>query len=126
MNPMNLRRHQKSQLRAQKAVGVMAAVNGQIIWADIFASPELFDLYWPKLVQSYAADALTNAPLSSGADRKEAQAFFDDWTGRRTSTESEQGLCRRAEVYGDGFCAFTLTSLLRHTGFDVHEPKVAD
>jgi hypothetical protein len=116
----------QSQLRAQKAVGVVAAVNGQIIWADIFASPELFDLYWPKLVQSYAAEALTSAPRSNRADRKEAQAFLDDWTGQRTSTESEQGLYRRAEVSGDGFSAFMLTSLLPHTGFDVHDAKVAD
>src|SRR5260370_639856 len=29
------------QLREQKAVGVVVAVNGDIIWADIFASPAL-------------------------------------------------------------------------------------
>ena len=116
----------QSQLRAQKAVGVVAAVNGQIIWADIFASPELFNLYWPKLVQSYAADALTRAPGKLGADRKQAQAFLDEWSGHRTNTESETGLYRREEVSGDGFSAFTLTSLLPHTGFDVHEAKVAD
>ncbi len=116
----------QSELRDQKAVGVVAAVNGQIIWADVFASPELFNLYWPKLVQSYAAEALTAAPGESHADRKEAQAFLDDWAGRRTSSESESGLYRRAEVSGDGFSAFMLTSLLPHTGFDVHDAKVAD
>jgi hypothetical protein len=116
----------ESQLRAEKAVGVVAAVNGQIIWADIFASPELFNSYWPKLVQSYAAEALTTAPGERRADRKEAQAFLDDWSGRRSSSESETGLYRRAEVSGDGFSAFTLTSLLPHTGFDVHDAKVAD
>jgi len=116
----------QSQLRAEKAVGVVAAINGQIIWADVFASPELFDLYWPKLVQSYAAEALTTAPGKLGADRKQAQAFLDDWSGHRTNTESETGLYRREEVSGDGFSAFSLTSLLPHTGFDVHDAKVAD
>ena len=116
----------QSQLRAEKAVGVVAAVNGQIIWADVFASPELFNLYWPKLVQSYAAEALTTAPGKLGADRKQAQAFLDDWSGNRTNTESESGLYRREEVSGDGFSAFTLTSLLPHTGYDVHDAKVAD
>jgi len=117
----------ESQLRAQKAVGVVAAVNGQIIWADIFASPELFNQYWPKLVQSYAAEAMTTTtPSERRADRKEAQAFIDDWSGRRSNTESETGLYRRAEVSGDGFSAFALTSLLPHTGFDVHDAKVAD
>ena len=116
----------QSQLRAEKAVGVVAAVNGQIIWADVFASPELFNLYWPKLVQSYAAEALTTAPGKLSADRKQAQAFLDDWSGHRTNTESETGLYRRQEVSGDGFNAFMLTSLLPHTGFDLHDAKVAD
>lgn len=116
----------QSQLRAQKAVGVVAAVNGQIVWADIFAGPELFNLYWPKLVQSYAAEAFTTTPGGRRADRKEAQAFLDDWNGRRVNTESEAGLYRRAEISGDDFSAFTLTSLLPHTGFDVHDAKVAD
>jgi len=116
----------ESQLRAQKAVGVVAAINGQIIWADVFASPELFNQYWPKLVQSYAAEAMTSTPSDRRADRKDAQAFLDDWGGRRTNTESEAGLYRRAEVSGEGFSAFTLTSLLPHTGFDVHDAKVAD
>jgi hypothetical protein len=114
------------QLRAQKAVGVVAAVNGQVVWADVFASPELFNAYWAKLVQSYAAEALTTTAGSRRANQKEAQMFLDDWSGRRTSTESETALYRRAEISGDGFSAFTLTSLLPHTGFDIHGGKVAD
>lgn len=116
----------ESRLRAEKAVGAVAAVNGQIIWADVFASPELFNQYWPKLLQSYAAEAMTTTPSERHADRKEAQAFLDDWGGRRTNTESEMGLYRRAEVSGEAFSAFMLTSLLPHTGFDVHDAKVAD
>ncbi|HEV2425340.1 MAG TPA: DUF6569 family protein [Terriglobia bacterium] len=116
----------ESQLRTEKAVGVVAAVNGQIIWADIFASPELFNQYWPKLVQSYAAEALTSAPCERRVGRKDAQGFLDEWSGRRTSAESETGVYRLAEASGFGFTAFTLTSLLPHTGFDVHDAKVAD
>jgi hypothetical protein len=116
----------ESQLRAQKAVGVVAAVNGEIVWADIFAGPELFNLYWPKLVQSYAAEALTTSPGGRHADRKEAQAFLDDWNGRRVTAETETGLYRRSEISGDGFSAFTLTSLVPKTGFDVHDAKVSE
>jgi len=77
------------QLRAQKAVGVVAAVYGQIIWTGVFASPELFNAYWPKLVQSNAAEALTTTAGSRRANQKEAQMFLEDWSGRRTITESE-------------------------------------
>jgi len=38
------------QLRERNAVGVVVAVNGEIIWADIFASTNLLEKYWPKLV----------------------------------------------------------------------------
>jgi len=46
------------QLRNQNAVGVVVAVNGQMVWADIFASTDLLEKYWPKLVRSYAAEAV--------------------------------------------------------------------
>ena len=52
------------QLRDRNAVGVVVAVNGEIIWADIFASTNLLEKYWPKLVRSYAAEAIVTARLA--------------------------------------------------------------
>jgi hypothetical protein len=43
-------------------VGVVAAVNGKVVTADIFGNPTLFHKLWPKLLRSYAADAAENAP----------------------------------------------------------------
>ena len=40
------------QLRDRQAVGVVVAVNGEIVWADIFASTSLLEKYWLKLVRS--------------------------------------------------------------------------
>ena len=114
------------QLRAQKAVGVVAAVNGRIVWADVFASPEMFDTYWPKLVRSYAAEAVTSAASPSRIDIKSAQAFLDNWNGQHETVESEDGIYRVSQVSGDGFTAFRLTSLLPRTGFDVHDAKSAE
>ncbi len=48
-------------------VGMVAAVNGKIVAADIFGDPGLFRKLWPKLLRSYAADAAENAP---GPDSK--------------------------------------------------------
>src|SRR5438094_3926021 len=39
------------QLRDQNAVGVVVAVNGQIVWADIFARKNLMENDWPNLVR---------------------------------------------------------------------------
>jgi hypothetical protein len=46
------------QLRDRNAVGVVVVMNGRIIWADVFASTNLLEKYWPKLVRSYASEAV--------------------------------------------------------------------
>lgn len=114
------------QLRDRNAVGVVVAVNGRIIWADVFASTELLEKYWPKLVRSYASEAVVTRAKDAEAGVKQAQAFLDDMEGRRETIESEPGLYRHTEVNGDGFMAFALTSLLPKTGFDLHVAKMAD
>jgi hypothetical protein len=114
------------QLRDRNAVGVVVAVNGRIIWADVFASTELLEKYWPKLVRSYASEAVVSRAKDAEAGVKQAQAFLEDMEGRRETIESEPGLYRHTEVNGDGFMAFALTSLLPKTGFDLHVAKMAD
>jgi hypothetical protein len=114
------------QLRDRNAVGVVVAVNGRIIWADVFASTELLEKYWPKLVRSYASEAVVTRAKSGEASMAQAQAFLADMEGRRETIESEPGVYRHTEVNGDGFKAFALTSLLPKTGFDVHIAKMAE
>jgi hypothetical protein len=114
------------QLRDRKAVGVVVAVNGRIIWSDIFASTELLEKYWPKLVRSYASEAVVTRAKGGEASLAQAEAFLADMEGRRETIESEPGVYRHTEVNGDGFKAFSLTSLLPKTGFDVHVAKMAE
>ncbi len=114
------------QLRDQNAVGVVAAVNGQIVWADIFASTSLLEKYWPKLVRSYAAEAVITRTKGFEIDTKAAQRFLDNLEGRHETVEREPGLYRHTEITGDGFRAFELTSLLPKTGFDVHVAKMVE
>jgi hypothetical protein len=127
------------ELRDRNAVGVVVAVNDRIIWADVFASTALLEKYWPKLIRSYAAEAVTFHPAvvrvpkgewtpvkGERPDTKDAQAFLDDFGARHETEESEPGVFRRTELTGNGFTAFALTSLLPGTGFDVHIAKMAD
>jgi hypothetical protein len=114
------------QLRDRKAVGVVVAVNGRIIWSDVFASTELLEKYWPKLVRSYASEAVVTRAKGGEASRAQAQSFLEQTEGRRETIESEPGIYRHTEVNGDGFKAFALTSLLPKTGFDVHVAKMAE
>ncbi|HLZ43874.1 MAG TPA: DUF6569 family protein [Candidatus Sulfotelmatobacter sp.] len=114
------------QLRDRNAVGVVVAVNGRIIWADVFASTELLAKYWPKLVRSYASEAVVTRAKEMPVGVTQAQAFLGDTEGRREMIESEPGIYRHTEISGDGFKAFALTSLLPKTGFDVHVAKMAE
>jgi hypothetical protein len=114
------------QLRDRNAVGVVVAVNGRIIWADVFASTDLLEKYWPKLVRSYASEAVVTRAKDVEVTAARAQAFLSDMEGRRETIESEPGIYRHTEVSGDGFKAFSLTSLLPKTGFEVHVAKMAE
>jgi hypothetical protein len=114
------------QLRDRKAVGVVVAVNGRIIWADVFASTELLERYWPKLVRSYASEAVVSRAKGGEVSSAQAEAFLADTEGRRETIEIEPHVYRHTEANGDGFKAFALTSLLPKTGFDLHIAKMAE
>ena len=114
------------QLRDRNAVGVVVAVNGRVIWADVFASTDLLEKYWPKLVRSYASEAVVTRAKEVEVGVSQAQAFLADMEGRREMIESEPGIYRHTEITGDGFKAFSLTSLLPKTGFEVHVAKMAE
>lgn len=114
------------QLRDKKAVGVVVAVNGEIVWADIFASTSLLEKYWPKLVRSYATEAVVTRAKGAQVSESAAQEFLEHLHGRHETVDSEPGVYRHTEVTGDGFKAFELTSLLPKTGFALHIAKMTE
>ncbi len=114
------------QLREKNAVGVVVAVNGELVWADIFASTELLQKYWSKLVRSYATEAVITRAKGAEVSLKEAQKFLDNLQGRHETADTEPGVYRQTEITGDGFRVFELTSLLPKTGFPVHLAKMAE
>jgi len=114
------------QLRDKNAVGVVVAVNDDIVWADIFASTQLLQKYWPKLIRSYATEAVVTRAKSGEVTIKDAQKFLDNLEARHETSDTEPGVYRQTERTGDGFKVFELTSLLPKTGFPVHIAKMAD
>ncbi len=121
---MNAREQVLAQLRDEHAVGVVVAVRGEIIWADLFANTDLLSRYWTKLVRSYAAESLTEGedhPASTVAD---AQRFLDAPSGGTENSESEVGIYRYRELKSGGAETFVLESLLPGTGYDVHLSKM--
>jgi hypothetical protein len=114
------------QLRDKNAVGVVVAVNGEIVWADIFASTQLLQKYWPKLSRSYATEAVITRAKGGQVSSKDALKFLEDLDGRHETAETEPGLYRQSEITGDGFKVFELRSLLPKTGFAVHVAKMTN
>jgi hypothetical protein len=114
------------QLRDKNAVGVVVAVSGEVVWADLFASTQLLQKYWPKLVRSYATEAVVTRAKSAEASTRQAQKFLDDLQGRHETADTEPGVYRQTEITGNGFKVFELTSLLPKTGFPVHVAKMAE
>ena len=113
-------------LREKGAAGVVVAVNGRILWADLFASSDLLERYWPKLMGSYAAEALTQASGATSPNATDAQAWIDHLTGSREVAETEPGVYRRTDITGEGYRVFVLTSLLPGANFDVHLTKIGE
>ncbi len=115
------------KLRAENAVGAVVAVNGEIIWADVFASQDLLNRFWAKLIRSYAAESF-GSTLSVKYQRtptqQDAQGFLDRLGATHESIETEPGVYRQTEIKGDDYTAFVLTSLLPGKEFVVHLAKM--
>ncbi len=86
-----------SGLKNERAVGVVVAYGGEVAWSDIFASGDLFDHYWRKLLRSYAVEALTRPTVRQAASRDNASEFLRRLNGRETQ-ETEPGVYRWREI----------------------------
>lgn len=90
-------RKETAGLKGEHVVGVVIAYGGEVAWSDIFASGELFDQYWNKLLRSYAVEALARPTLREKPSVDEAREFLRRLNGRET-TESEPGVYRWMEI----------------------------
>jgi hypothetical protein len=84
-------RKETSGLKGEHVVGVVVAYGGEVAWSDIFASGELFDQYWNKLLRSYAVEAVARPTLHETASMDAAEEFLQRLKGRE-QTETEPGV----------------------------------
>jgi len=113
-----------AQLRKEGAIGVVVAVRGQIVWADLFANTGLLSRYWTKLVRSYAAESLTTGETHTAPTVADAQRFLDAPSGGTETSEGDVGVYRYRELRSGNTETFVLESLLPGTGYDVHISKL--
>jgi hypothetical protein len=96
----------KSKLENQNTVGVVVAVGGKIMSADVFANSRLFRAYWPKLFRSFALEAISakNKPASK-VTVEDAEAFLTRVSGT-SSTGGKEGVYRLSENQSDSDASF--------------------
>jgi hypothetical protein len=97
-------------LKGEHVVGVVVAYGGEVAWSDIFASGDLFDQYWTKLLLSYAVEALARPTLREVASSDDAREFLRHLNGRETQ-ESEPGVYRWRETIQGSLALIELDAL---------------
>jgi hypothetical protein len=85
-----------SGLKGERVVGVVVAFGGEVAWSDAFASSELFEIYWSKLLRSYVIEALTRHATRENASLDDARDFLRPATGHFRE-ETEPGVYRWRE-----------------------------
>jgi len=103
-------RRETSGLKGERVVGVVVAYGGEVAWSDIFASSELFDAYWNKLLRSYAVEAVARPSLREKASTGDAREFLRRLDGHE-ETESEPGVYRWRETSEGGLSQIELDAL---------------
>jgi hypothetical protein len=121
---MSAREQVLAKLRDEHAVGVVVAVRGEIVWADLFANTDLLARYWTKLIRSYAAESLADEGDHAAPTVADAQRFLEAPTTGTENSAGEVGIYRYRELKNDGVETFVLESLLPGTGYDVHISKM--
>jgi len=105
-------------LRGERVVGVIVAYGDEVAWSDIFASPELFNHYWMKLLRSYSVEALARPKIREVATEGDAREFLRRLNGKQVE-ESEPGVYRWREIT-EGRLALIELDALTPKPFTVH------
>ncbi len=111
-----------ANLKGEHVIGVVIAYGGDVAWSDVFASPELFERYWPKLLRSYVVEALARPRLKEQATLADAQEFLRPLKGAE-KTESEPDVYRWREVTEGHYAEIELQSL-RPADILLHRLKI--
>ncbi len=98
----------KGKLASKQVVGAVVAVNGVILAADVFANNGLFQAYWPKLLKSYALEAISTASgKKADLTLADAEAFLSR-VGGTAAASGKDGLYRLNENQSDADASFEL------------------
>ncbi len=97
-------------LIGKNIIGAVVAIGGEIVSADVFANSALFQAYWPKLLKSYALQAVSSGRTASQpVDRASAEAFLSR-ADAASSSAGKDGVYRLSERNAAADASFELES----------------
>lgn len=99
-----------AKLKGESVVGVVVAYGGEVAWSDIFASPTLFERYWPKLLRSYVVEALVRPKSSEQPSVDDAREFLKPLAGHE-SVETEPAIYSLRQVTQGKYVEMELEAL---------------
>jgi hypothetical protein len=111
-----------AKLKGESVVGVVVAYGGEVAWSDIFASPSLFERYWPKLLRSYVVEALVRPKSSEQPSVDDAREFLKPLAGHE-SVETEPAIYSLKQVTQGKYVEMELEAL-RPVDITLHVLKV--
>jgi hypothetical protein len=98
----------KAKFTGKNIVGAVVAINGRVVSADVFASPQLFQAYQAKLLKSYALEAISADKTNNQEARaSDAEAFLSRSDGSESAVEKD-GVYRLAEKQSGSDASFEL------------------
>jgi hypothetical protein len=105
-----LQRRFERVTKGHDVVGVVVAFGGEVAWSDVFASSALFETYWPKLLRSYAVEALSRPATRETASLDDARDFLRPASGH-VCEETDPGVYRWRERTGGPAAEIELEAL---------------
>jgi len=114
----------RGALSGKDVVGVVIAINGEVVWADVFADSGLFARYWPKLLRSYVVEAMSGPVVEHAvARRPTAEQFLYQAEGKQI-IEVEPGEYRLIQIDHPRYSVFQLASLIEKSEPLLHFNKL--
>lgn len=99
-----------AKLKGEEVVGVVVAYGGEVAWSDIFASPKLFERYWPKLLRSYVIEALARPRTGEQPSIDDAREFLKPLVGHE-SIETDPAIYSLRQVTEGKYVEMELEAL---------------
>lgn len=104
-------------------VGVVVARNGRAVWVDVFASQRLFASYWPKLLKSYAVDALGDNTSEKRPTIEEASRYLRERDGTVSAT-TQDGVYQLVKTEQVAYAVFELRDISLASPLRLHFNKM--